>query len=992
MSEKRKTISLVLVIVLSLAVFVQNIQAIRVVRADDFDSEYDEGGDGSGGGEFGGGESGGGGYEENTDEQELKRRQQEEEQERQRQEALEKAAEENRKAQEEMERDEAARAAQELAEKKAREAAEAAKAGEASDSAVYRLSVDPGSINFGEEPAGEDRDIYSVEVVNAGSDEVDFTFYYANKTGAFTCNMTSGETSGNTYHLAKNGMAVFSVSMKSSLQPGSYKDALVFKIANKEAGGSSTKVALSGSVASGASSQIKSVVVSPQDYRLAVGDSYQFSATVKDDDGNTRGVNQDVIWEVRGARSGATDISNSGLLSIAGDETSTSLKVIAFSEEEPSVYGAARVTPQRSGFNISVAADPKNGGSVTGGGSVIQGGSVVLTAVPNSNFTFKGWYYDGDKISSSTNLTVDDVQTSMGFVAKFARKYVTVDLDRNDSDGGKVSGGGKIKYGENTTITAKANSGYVFTGWKEDGDIISKDASYKLKEVKEDRKIKAMFEKTSHTLSVTARPVEGGNVSGGGTFSINQGTTIKAVPNNGYTFVGWEVNGQIVNRDATVKVNRLEEDYKCTAVFLKTGVATYEISAGVATTGGSISPSGRSVVAQGQNITYTIIPKSGYAVLAVAVDGAQIGPVTSYTFSNVQGNHTIAAAFVLTDAGKAKAEKNGTQTQEKKVQKIEKTEANTAKADSTVNLVDAVAGEGGDDFVEEMEDLDKINVPSDEELGVTEEEETENTSKVAEIMGVSSEEARSMAEAGKKEEIARAAFYAGALGANAENQLEPVKMNGVDYSTLTTEELMQLPDAEIYPSYTNLDVVVANLLNTDDLVALVDGGNENISVSLTRMDKNDVAPAEEKIIKNAVGQKPLMYFDLSMLKTVDGATENIHELNDSMEVVIEIPDEIYKKNKTYSVLRVHNGELKVLPDLDDDPKTITFRTDRFSTYSIAMQTASSRQLVMYLMLGALIALLVALSCFAILITHQAKVRRERRRAARAAQRRRESEF
>ena len=104
MSEKRKTISLVLVIVLSLAVFVQNIQAIRVVRADDFDSEYDEGGDGSGGGESGGGESGGGGYEEYTDEQELKRREQEEEQERQRQEALEKAAEENRKAQEEMER------------------------------------------------------------------------------------------------------------------------------------------------------------------------------------------------------------------------------------------------------------------------------------------------------------------------------------------------------------------------------------------------------------------------------------------------------------------------------------------------------------------------------------------------------------------------------------------------------------------------------------------------------------------------------------------------------------------------------------------------------------------------------------------------------------------------------------------------------------------------------------------------------------------------
>ena len=922
-------------------------------------------------------------------EAEKRRQEQEAERERQRQEALEKAAKENEEAQKKQQEDEAAKAAEELAAKKEEEASKAAEESRQEKEAVtYKLIANPGSFSFGEEPAGKDRTVYTLEITNGGSDEADFTFSYKNKTGAFTCNLSSGQTTGNAYHLTKNGVATFNVSMKNNLKAGSYKDELVFRIANEGASASPVRVSLKGSV-SGATKQIKSVVVSPQNYKLTVGDKYKFTAAVKDSDGNEKGVSQDVSWEVRGARSSSTKISSDGVLSIASDESSTALVIYAFSKGSPSVYGTSNVTPQRGGFNVTVAADPKDGGSVTGGGAVVQGGSVTLTAIPDSNYAFVGWVRDGKVVSTATNYTISNVQGSFGVTARFDRRYVKVDLERNNSDGGKVSGGGRIRYGESTRITARANDGYVFTGWKEDGKIISKDASYKLKDLKEDRKIKGMFEKTSHTITLAASPAEGGSVAGGGTFAINQGTTVKATPNSGYSFVGWEVNGQIVNRNATVKIDKLEEDYKCTAIFIKTGVSTFTISAGVATTGGTISPIGKSVVTQGQNVTYTITPKAGFAVLAVAVDGIQVGPVSSYTFSNVQGDHTIAAAFLQTDAGRAKASAAGGQVQAAKVQKIEKTEANTATEDATVSIDDALSGEGGDDYVEEMEDLESIAIPTDEELGVTEEDGI--YSQTAMILGVSQAEAESMAAAGNKTAVARAAFYAGALEANAENQYEPIDMNGVDYTNMTTEEIMQVSDDDIYPSYTNLTSVVENVMTTDDLMTLVEGGTENVSVSLTEMSNNDVAPADEKIMKNAVGQKPLQYFDLSMHKTVNGYTENIHELSDSMEVVIEIPDEIYKSGKKYCVLRVHDGELKVLPDLDDDPKTITFRTDRFSTYAIAQEVASTRQMVMYFTLGALIALVTGLTCVLILILNQARARRARRRA-RAEQRRREIQY
>nr|MCR5748053.1 hypothetical protein [Lachnospiraceae bacterium] len=437
------------------------------------------------------------------------------------------------------------------------------------------------------------------------------------------------------------------------------------------------------------------------------------------------------------------------------------------------------------------------------------------------------------------------------------------------------------------------------------------------------------------------------------------------------------------------KITKLESDYNCTAIFVKTGVSVYQISAGVATTGGSISPTGVVSVAQGNSITYKITPKSGYAILAVAVDGAQVGPVNSYTFSNVQGNHQIAAAFLLTDAGKAAAAAAGKTTQTKKVEKVEKTPENTASSNSVVSLEAAASGASGDEFVVEMENLESIEVPTDEELNIEATSDDEEPTPVTALMGVSRQEARNMAMAGNGLPILDASFTAGTFDSAVENTLEPVNLHGIDYASMTAEEIMMSSDDDINPSLPNLDKVVNKMLSSDELVTIVDGGVGNVAISLKKQDAVD--SATEKIMKNAIGNKPLQYFDLTMMKTLNGNTQKVTEIPEAMEVIIEIPDEIYKKDKTYSVLRVHNGELTVLPDLDNDPKTITFRTDRFSNYAIAQEVATPRSLVTWFGIGAAIALAVAITCFCILLMHQANMRKARRRV-RAEQKRRERDY
>lgn len=75
-------------------------------------------------------------------------------------------------------------------------------------------------------------------------------------------------------------------------------------------------------------------------------------------------------------------------------------------------------------------------------------------------------------------------------------------------------------------------------------------------------------------------------------------------------------------------------------------VKTYTITAS-AGTGGTITPSGEVTVSSGASQSFTIAADTGYKIADVLVDGASVGAVTSYTFTNIEADHTIAASFAV---------------------------------------------------------------------------------------------------------------------------------------------------------------------------------------------------------------------------------------------------------------------------------------------------------------------------------------------------------
>lgn len=852
-------------------------------------------------------------------------------------------------------------AAEEAARKQAEEAEAARKAAEdaakkAAEEAAknYSLVVTMGGspvslIDFGTAGIGEQRDYREIYVTNVGSVPVDLiTTKNGDADGAFSLTLK-----GDLSHLDPGDAAKFNLSMRDDLGAGNYDGMFLFGAKADPGFDKAIGLKVKGTVAGKPSGPV-SIEITPPHIVLSPGGICDFYADVRGSGDFDHSVN----WSVSGARSRQTRMDG-GELVVGDNETSTNLTVIATSVVDYSVMDYASVDIQPDCFNVTAYADPSEGGNVTGGGAVSPGASVTLSAIPARNYVFKGWKRDGKTVSTSTNYRIDNVSSNIQVVAKFQRNSVVIKLGVNDSDGGSVSGGGSFDYGDSTTIKAKANSGYTFTGWKENGSIVSRDSSLSINNITSDRQLTAVFKKNRYTVNLVVNPVNTGDVSGGGTYNLGDSVTINASPRAGYNFTGWYVNGQAVSRDKQYRIGNIQQDYTLTAQFEKQGTVTYEISSGVATTGGSISPSGKIYAAKGSNITYTITPKTGFAILAVAVDGAQIGPVGTYTFTNVTGPHMIVAAFVQTDAGKKAAESTGTPAQENKVQVIPKTESNTATRTSTVSINEAASGEGGDNYVEEM-NLDDVHVPSDEEIGISEESmqaEADSSSPISRELGVSMSEVENMISSGNIVPVFDAALNTGELAEYAVNDLAP---------------------ADRDPSLPNLNEVVEKMLSNDEILAMAKGDTVDVSVSLTRMDADE---STRKTMEGHVGHKPLQYFDLTILKTMDGLTSKINETPVPLEIVIEVPDEIYAKGKTYSVLRLHQGTVTVLPDLDDNPKTITFRTDRFSSYAIAQEVVKSTTLVNWVVAGAAIAFGIAFSCLLILVIHQAKWKKARRHAA-----------
>ena len=100
-----------------------------------------------------------------------------------------------------------------------------------------------------------------------------------------------------------------------------------------------------------------------------------------------------------------------------------------------------------------------------------------LTAIPDPHSLFKGWYVKGQLVSEeelySLVLTED---TSIRAV--FALEKMTVSVSKQYSESGDITVAGTYEYGTPVTLTQSTNEGFVFNGWYQNGELLSRGNPY----------------------------------------------------------------------------------------------------------------------------------------------------------------------------------------------------------------------------------------------------------------------------------------------------------------------------------------------------------------------------------------------------------------------------------------------------------------------------------------------------------------------------------
>ncbi len=128
----------------------------------------------------------------------------------------------------------------------------------------------------------------------------------------------------------------------------------------------------------------------------------------------------------------------------------------------------------------------------------------------------------------------------------------TMTVAANPTAGGTVTGSGTYTDGKTATVTATANSGYIFSGWYNGSTKVSSSKSYTFT-VTGNVTLTAKFSELSMSYNVTATadPAEGGTVSGGGSYANGKTANVTATPNSGWKFVGWYEGSSKVSDNAS---------------------------------------------------------------------------------------------------------------------------------------------------------------------------------------------------------------------------------------------------------------------------------------------------------------------------------------------------------------------------------------------------------------------------------------------------------
>ena len=366
-------------------------------------------------------------------------------------------------------------------------------------------------------------------------------------------------------------------------------------------------------------------------------------------------------------------------------------------------------TFQPVSYEITVVANPAEGGEITGGGIYQYGATAALVATPNAGYEFSGW--SDNFMSASRDVEVTGNAT---YTANFTQQEYQINILVSNAAYGTATGSDTYHYGDLVTATATANQGFRFVQWSNgvtdnpytfaatcdlnlyaefvsaavqfydvtvtsanpemggvsgagsypEGTTVSVEAlpnyGYRFTQwqdgvtdnprtfvINSDMDFTASFAPDNFTVTVLANDPAMGTVSGGGTYAYGTQIDVIATPNEGYHFVTWEGTNNIHDSKSASDTLRhtVEGNVTLTAIFAEDEVIYYTITV-ASSNEGMGTATGGGLYRAGDTIEIHAIPNHNHAFARWREDGNVDNPRTVV----VEGNRTYTAIFQYTGA------------------------------------------------------------------------------------------------------------------------------------------------------------------------------------------------------------------------------------------------------------------------------------------------------------------------------------------------------
>lgn len=177
----------------------------------------------------------------------------------------------------------------------------------------------------------------------------------------------------------------------------------------------------------------------------------------------------------------------------------------------------------------------------------------------------------------------------------------------------------------------------------------------------------------------------------------------------------------------------------------------------------------------------------------------------------------------------------------------------------------------------------------------------------------------------------------------------------IDTSKPVDEVTVGINDEESQKNISDtLTSIVDDITNGKEVTSVSDETVENIreaidngqvistEVQVTSVEETEVNAQDKKVLEDHIDENVniAQYLDINILVKADNQViGEINQLNKEITFTVAIPEDLMKDGRTFYIIRVHDGKAETLETVENEDGTLTFKTDKFSTYALAYKDA-----------------------------------------------------